>query len=245
MTDQGEPDQDPSRADGTPDNAGEPSICRSTDTVSGDPCQRTVNGGGRCFMHEDDGPPADHGAPQGNGNALRNDGGPPPANGNAERHGLYADRSKYYQRLDDDAKAWVDALVEDWLADAPFGPDNLAGLEMLRKCAIDEHKRRRANELIDDQGIVTENVVGWDDDGDPIVKVEENPANLPYSRLQRDTVKTLKELGVLNDPETQKAEAMADWGTAAKRVAERRDDRDDQATGPQTSARNDRGDADR
>lgn len=32
-------------------------------------CQRTVLDGGRCFMHSEDGPPADHGAPEGNDNA--------------------------------------------------------------------------------------------------------------------------------------------------------------------------------
>lgn len=206
-----------------PDGDDDAPVCGSTDTRDGSPCQRRVSSvGDRCFIHTDDGPPADHGAPEGNDNGLRNDGGAPPANGNAERHGLYADRSKYYQRLDDDEQAWVDGLVDAWLDDAPFDRDHLAGLELLRKTAIDEHKRRQANDYIDREGVVTENVVGYDDDGDPIVKTEENPAHLPYSRLARDNIRTLKQLGVLQDPDTQLADATATWGEAAEHAARRR-----------------------
>ena len=199
-------------------------VCGSTDTRDGSPCQRRVSSpSDRCFIHSDDGPPADHGAPEGNTNGLRNDGGAPPANGNAERHGLYADRSKYYRRLDDNEQAWIDAMVDAWLDDAPFGRDHLGGLELLRKTAIDEHKRRQANAYIDREGVITENVVDFnDDDGDPIVKKAENPAHLPYSRLAKDTIRTLKQLGVLQDPDTQLADAMS-WGEAVERAAKRRD----------------------
>jgi hypothetical protein len=206
--------------------------CGSTDTRDGSPCQRAVSSrGDRCFLHDQDGPPADYGAPEGNTNALRNDGGPPPANGNAERHGLYADRSKYYRRLDDDEQAWIDALIDAWLDDAPFDHDHLAGLELLRKTAIDEHKRRQANAYIEREGVITENVVDYDD-GDPIVKKAENPAHLPYSRLAKDTIRTLKQIGVLQDPDTQLADATASWGEAVKHAAKRRDTGDSDSGDP-------------
>lgn len=200
------------------------SICGSTDTRGGTPCQRPVSDDDAvCFLHDDGGPPADHGAPIGNTNGLQNDGGAPPANGNAQRHGLYADRSKYYQRLDDDEQAWVDALVDGWLSEAPFGRENIGGLELLRKAAIDEHKRRRANDYIAREGVVTENVVGYDDDGDPVVKKEGNPANLPYSRMAKDTIRTLKELNVLDSPDSRLAENAVSWGEAARAVAMEQD----------------------
>jgi len=218
MTDQGHTDA--AAADAT---AASVSTCGSTETTTGQPCQRPVSDDNtRCFLHDDGGPPAGHGAPEGNTNALRNDGGSPPANGNAERHGLYADRSKYHQRLDDDEQAWIDALVDNWLTDAPFSRKNIGGVELLRKTAIDEHKRRRANAYIDREGVVTETVAGVDDDGNPILEKTENPANLPYSRLARDTVRTLKELNVLDSPDAQMAEHMS-WSDAARAVAKEHD----------------------
>lgn len=225
MTDQGANRQD--RADAASDD--DVSICGSTDTYDGTPCQRPVSAAdGRCFLHDDGGPPADHGAPEGNTNGLRNDGGAPPANGNAERHGLYADRSNYYQRLDDDEQAWVDAVVDGWLSEAPFGRENIGGLELLRKTAIDEHKRRKANDYIAREGVVIENVVGYDDDGDPIVKMAENPVNLPYSRMAKDTIRNLKELNVLDSPDSRLAENAGSWGEAARAVAMERDREQDQ-----------------
>ncbi|WP_117595160.1 hypothetical protein [Haloprofundus halophilus] len=209
----------------TLDDASTP-ICESKETTTDDPCQRPVsNPGDRCYLHRDDadGPPAGHGAPEGNDNALQNDGGAPPVNGNAERHGLHADRSLYYQRLEDDEQAWVDGMVNAWLKDAPFTRENLAGLELLRKAAIDEHKRRKANDYIAAKGVITENVVGYDDEGNPIVKKSENPAHLPYSRLAGDTIRTLKELGVLESPDAQLADSVASWGEAAQKVAQRKD----------------------
>lgn len=194
--------------------------CGSTDTTDGEPCQNPVSDPDDvCFLHGDGGPPEGHGAPEGNDNAAGNDGGPMPGNDHAERHGLYSDRSLYFQRLPDDEQAWVDGLVDAWLADAPFGRANIGGVELLRKAAIDEHKRRRANAYIREEGVVTENVVGYDDDGDPIVKKEENPANLPLSRLARDTIRTLKELNVLESPDARIAENAGDWAEAARRVA--------------------------
>ena len=53
-------------------------------TPSG-PCQRRLKGGGPCFLHDDDGPPDDHGAPKGNLNAAD--------------HYLYVDREKVFEAL--------------------------------------------------------------------------------------------------------------------------------------------------
>jgi len=44
------------------------SVCGAP-TDGGSRCRRTVLDGGRCFMHSEGGPPADHGAPEGNDNA--------------------------------------------------------------------------------------------------------------------------------------------------------------------------------
>lgn len=176
---------------------------------------------GFCSAH------GERGAPENNQNAKGNPGNPdaepPEGNGNAEKHGFHANRSLYYERRSPEEQDWIDTVADSWLADAPFGEDHEGGVEQIRKVAIDEHKRRRANAYIDKEGLITENVVGYDDDDEPIVKKEENPANLPHSRLTRDSIRVLKTLGVLNDPDTQQAEAMNGWVEAAQRLADEQD----------------------
>lgn len=63
------------------------SVCGGA-TGEGDRCKRTVLDGGRCFMHAEAGPPADHGAPEGNDNATGHRA--PHVALNGVRHGLYA-----------------------------------------------------------------------------------------------------------------------------------------------------------
>lgn len=140
-------------------------------------------------------------------------GGGEPGNVNGQTHGIHTKRSNYYSNLDAEGKAWVDACVESMLGDAPFGKDNFQKFQMLRNIAIDMHKVRRANDYIAEEGIVQENMVR-DEEGNPIMKngeyiteTDENPVNLAYDRLNRTMVKQLKELGLLDDPESQKAQA--------------------------------------
>lgn len=64
-------------------------------TADGSSCQRTVLDGGQCFMHDEDGPPADHGAPsealKGNDNAQGHRA--PHVALNAFKHGVDAETS--------------------------------------------------------------------------------------------------------------------------------------------------------
>jgi len=99
------------------------------------------------------------------------------------------------------------------LEDAPFGADNFQKFQMLREIAIDMHKKRQANDYTSEEGLIKENVVR-DDDGDPMMQdgelvtdTDENPVNLTYDRLDRTLTRKMKELGLLDDPESQKAES--------------------------------------
>lgn len=140
--------------------------------------------------------------------------GAPKGNVNGQKHGLYTQRSSYYKNLPGEEKAWVDALVESMLGDAPFTKDNFQKFQMLRNIAIDMHKLRQANEHTAEDGLIQENIVR-DDDGNPMVdqegdlitETDENPINLTYDRLNRTMTKQLKELGLLDDPESKKAQA--------------------------------------
>lgn len=129
-------------------------------------------------------------------------------NNYAEKHGLYADRQNYYKNRSPEAQQWIDAVVESLLDDAPFDGDNFAKMQMVRNIAIDMHKMQDANTFIDQTGLArTDKTVGYGPDGSPIKEDKENPINVTYDRLNRTMTRQLKELGILDDPDSQQAEA--------------------------------------
>lgn len=152
-------------------------------------CLRYPMESGRCYVHGG----ASEGAPEGNTNAMT--------------HGLQARRSNYYQQLEDQDKAFVEALVDSWLDDAPFDRDNMAKVTELYRIAIDQHRLWRATDEYAEEGLMKDVVVGVSEAGAPIESEDENPMNLAYSRLDGDVYSKLKKLGVLDDPDSQKAEA--------------------------------------
>jgi len=146
-------------------------------------------------------------------------------NNHAEKHGLYANRQSYYENRTEQEKAWIDAVVESLLDDAPFG-DNppFAKLQMVRNIAIDMHKLQRANDYIDEKGVVDrDKTVGYTDDGKPIKMDEENVLNVAYDRLNRTMTRQLKELGMLDDPDSQQAEAQANIASELAALRQERD----------------------
>lgn len=163
-------------------------------------------GDGRCYLH-------------GGASRSANKG-----NTNAETHGLYTDRQNYYKNRSQRQKQWIDAVVESLLDDAPFSGENMAKLQMVRNIAIDMHKQKRANDYIDEVGIVEKDkTVGYTDDGKPIKEDQENVLNVAYDRLNRTQTRQMKELGLLDDPESQQAEAN---NNIANELSNLRSDRD-------------------
>jgi hypothetical protein len=71
--------------------------------------------------------------------------------------------------------------------------------------AIDQARLRASNEVID--GFLDEQIVGTREDGTPIVRVEEHPAHLPRDRIKRTNLRVLKDLGVLDGPDLEQADA--------------------------------------
>lgn len=137
---------------------------------------------------------------------------------NRIEHGMYAKRTNYWQAMDDADRQFVEAMVDSWLADAPFDRGNVGKLNDLYRAAIDQHRAwQGVDEFVADdeiQGMVTETPVLDDEgdvvrgeDGDPVTVEEEHPANLPLARLDKAVVSKLKKLGVLDDPDSQQADA--------------------------------------
>lgn len=148
-------------------------------------------GDGRCYLH-------------GGASVSANEG-----NTYGEKHGLYTQRQSYYEKRTEAEKNWIDAVVESLLDDLPeSGEPSFAKLQMIRNIAIDMHKTQRANDYIDEVGIVhRDKTVGYTDDGKPIKEDQENPLNVSYDRLNRTLTRQMKELGILDDPDSKQAEA--------------------------------------
>jgi hypothetical protein len=162
---------------------------RNVDTEHEGYCERFPMDNGRCYVHGG----AGAGAPEGNVNAMT--------------HGLRAKRSNYYENLVPKEKAFIEAMADSWIDNAPFGKDNFAKVNEVYRLSVDQHRLWNAHDEFD-KGLVYEQVIGQDEEGEPIEVEDENPVNLAYDRLDRTTIRKLKELGCLDDPESQKAEQM-------------------------------------
>lgn len=170
------------------------------------------------------------GPPTGSQNAAGNSGGDgaPEFNDYAVKHDLRSDHLKYYERQSETDQKLISEMAESTLSRAPYPETDRDVVVACFLAAIDDHKRLKANDYIEEHGLIVENVVDYDEDGDPVVKKEENPANLPYARLSRDGLRTKKEYGALNDPDTQQAEADLAWAEAVRELAGDTDDTDDE-----------------
>jgi len=143
-------------------------------------------------------------------------GGAPENNGNAETHGLTADGEKWFERHRDEVEDDVRLMVAGWMREAPFGYENHGNVQLLVDAAINECQIRRGDEYIREEGMVVNSFDRIADDGREVWETKENPAFKPKSRLQRDTVRILEKLGILDDPETQNAESRHDVADALR-----------------------------
>jgi hypothetical protein len=179
----------------------DPERCNAT-TRDGSPCRKYPVGGageGRCRLHggKSTGPDTDEHL-EDNDHAAGNSGGSPPKrNGNAETHGLTADRETWFERHREEVEPLVRTLAESYVADAPFGFENTAKVDLVIEIAIDQVRLRYSNDALDD--FVIEQPTGETEGGEPIQKLKEHPAHLPRSRIKRDNIRALKQLGILDD----------------------------------------------
>lgn len=149
------------------------------------------------------------------------DRGAPARNQNATKHGLYADRENYYENFPNTDKEFI-ARMETSLAERyekinGREPDMFAR-QVLRAIAIDLEQIPNAYKYIKKQGLTQERESIQEGE----LLVEDVPNTLLESlRKQNESViKRMEKLGLLNDPETKKANALGD----AENVAELWDD---------------------
>lgn len=131
--------------------------------------------------------------------------GPPEGTANAAKHNLRADKKKWFERQDEETQEDVLQLWETYLERAN-DPDGSRSI--LWDAAVNEVILGDADEYLAEEGFIVESVVDVDDQGNPITKEKENPALMPRSRMQKDTLRILKDTGVLSAAEDRKADQM-------------------------------------
>lgn len=124
-----------------------------------------------------------------------------------EKHGVHTNRSAYYHGLPEEDQAWIDAIVDSFLDDAPFDEESVGKLEKLRSVAIDMHKKRQADEHIQTKGMTQDKTVGYHEDHGEITAEEENVLHITADRLSRETRQTLKDLGVIGKDQEESGDA--------------------------------------
>lgn len=126
-------------------------------------------------------------------------------NGFSETHGLTAQADKWFSRHRDDVEDDVKQMVDDWMELAPFGWDVSGNVRMLTNAAINECQIEGGDQYIKENGAIVQEIVPA---GEGVIqRDEENPAFLYKSRLQKDTLRILNKLGILDSPESQQADA--------------------------------------
>lgn len=133
--------------------------------------------------------------------------GAPENNGNAQTHALTADPKAYHERLEQEEQEWVYEMTEvicDRLRQQKGGLDPL-DRTLARRVCIKLHIAAHASEYVADEGMF-ERV--WTEDGQMEVP---NRLLEELRRFDSEIISELKSLGVLDDPESQKADALAEW----------------------------------
>jgi hypothetical protein len=120
---------------------------------------------------------------------------------------------------------WVMRKFESYMVDAPFPADSSKADDILHATlmlyAVRSARHRQVTQGLTQRRPLT------DENNDPVVSPktgevveieDEQPVNLPANRMAREARSILKSYGLLDDPESKKAEAMG-WSQAAKEVA--------------------------
>jgi len=146
----------------------------------------------------------------GNGRCKHHGGkaGAPAGNQNAQRHALTADPHHYHESLPAEEKEYVQdvsAAIEDRIR-ANTGDVDYLDRIMARRIAIELHIVSKASDYVENVSGLTETITT--EHGSR----EKKAALLSEIRQRdKDIIGMLKSLGVLDDPESQKVDAMEKW----------------------------------
>jgi len=139
------------------------------------------------------------------GEPLMSDVGQQKNNGNAEKAGLRSDPKKYKARQSESEEDWIRSVREsilDRMRTRGREPDFLDRV-LAERVAINLHMAANASEYVDEEGLIQ--TVFVEDGG--YEKDIPNGLVTELRQFDKDIISNLKKLGVLNDPDSQQAEA--------------------------------------
>jgi hypothetical protein len=212
---------------------GEWGQCIATAKSAGRRCRGYAQGPhGKCTIH---GGADDSGAPEGNDNAEGNDGGGAPEdNTNAVTHGAYADHNTYYQNvLDDEMREFVDDVFGDYLeqykelhGEPPLGIEAelfRIAVTHAKDIGLDRWTDEKPGGLESGHALVDrETEERFVEAIGPVTKetYRESVVLQAQKKLSTDRRQWLKDLGLLEDPQSQTAAALGDLKDAWKASAQ-------------------------
>jgi len=136
--------------------------------------------------------------------------GAPEGNTNAQTHGLFSERDGYYQALPDDEQEWVFDMTNtllDRVRNRQGKDPDLFDKEALKNIAIDMHKVAHANGYFREKGIVETSFVQGEDGPVPVGD-KVNTWAKELRQHNESVYRRMKKHGLLDDPESQKADAI-------------------------------------
>lgn len=164
-----------------------------------------IEGADRCRMH---------------GGIVGDDAGAPERNTNASTHGAYVDENAYYQQeLDDAGRELVDDIFQDYVnlyRDRHGAPTAGHQAELFRisvshvkDIELDKWSQERPDSLDPGNGLVARET-HYTDGGTQYHRYKESVVLKAEKKLSTDRRMWLKDLGLLEDPESQKADAIGE-----------------------------------
>ncbi|WP_336365128.1 hypothetical protein [Halalkalicoccus salilacus] len=125
------------------------------------------------------------------------DAGPPTGNGNAITHGVRATPENLIDHLDDRDREWIEDLADGYRELGAIEPDDPRSHRITLTCVMCFQECTARGETIAND-LTSRSTVGIDEDGRPVVRVEEHYLMGAASSLHRDIRATLDKLDLLN-----------------------------------------------
>jgi hypothetical protein len=159
---------------------------------------------------------------------LQQTDGAPEGNQNAQKHGLYSLpehlKDNFTETQQDRYDAYFEALCTRYEHRLGEEPDAFAK-DRLSRVAIECVKERIADEYFAEQSegnlLVEDVVIDYDPETGPVEVSQSNKLLSELTALKRETRLTLKDMGLLHDPESQKAKAGQDLAAVIEKNSQK------------------------
>lgn len=180
--------------------------CNGKRTRGSDPpifqgyCKRSLGWGtdhvgeGRCRQHG------------GNNGGAREGAGAPKGNQNATTHGATADPTNIYGHLSDEDRGWVDDLTDAYIDESPY-TDEDPQAERIQMTVVMTWQERSGRAQLIKEGLERKKIVSASEAG-VARDLDGHHLNSVVSSLNTDIRQNLKDLNLLEDAESRKADAL-------------------------------------